>query len=212
MVTLGYTVADDEDVADIIEDYVLGYLDEDLGMGLFVNLTEGDGGDDLSLQAKLSFYTHDTVDMWALETPISVSEFHTYLDELDLRVARKRTLLELPPPVEETDPLSDEPPRPIVDVLARLFGTTVEDVVTELGADWKPVRSEGMGSESKPDRYLLWDARLVVGIDDQYVHVFVPTGAPEDVDSPDVVAWFELGEHETVSLSTVAHMLKTAVA
>lgn len=66
-----------------------------------------------------------------------------------------------------------------------------------------------MGSESKPGRYLLWDARLVVGLDDQYVHVFAPTGAPEDVDSPDVVVCFELGEHATVGLFTFASMLRS---
>ncbi len=209
MRALGYTVNDEEDVADIIEDYVLGYLEEDLGMGLFVNLTEGDGWDELSLRAKLSFYTEDTVDMWVLETPVSVHEFHKYLDELDLRVARKRLILELPPPEEATEPCIDEPPQPPVEILALLFGSTANEVVSELGDDWQAVRSEGMGSESKPDRYLLWDARLVVGIDDQYVHVFAPTGAPEDVDSPDVVVWFELGEHATVGLSTFASMLRS---
>ena len=55
-----------------------------------MNLTEGDGWDELSLRPKLSFYTEDTVDMWVLEAPVSVHEFHKYLDELDLRVARER--------------------------------------------------------------------------------------------------------------------------
>lgn len=210
MRALGYTVHDEEDVADIIEDYVLGYLEEDLGMGLFVDLAEGDGGDELSLQAKLSFYTEDTVDMWILQTPVSVSEFKKYLDELAVRVARKRILVELPSLANEADHVSAATPRSIVQILAQLFGTTAEEVVTELGEDWQAIRSDGMGCASKPDRYLLWDARLVVGIDDQHVHIFMPAGAPEDVDSNDVISWFELGDDETMAFAIFAHMLRTA--
>ena len=77
---LGYESDSDDEVAGLIEEYADTYMDEDLGMNLFVNLGDGDDGEGMSLRAKMSFYTDDAVDMWVLDAPFTVSRFHRYLD------------------------------------------------------------------------------------------------------------------------------------
>lgn len=209
LAALEYDCDEDDDMADLIEDYVLGYLAEDLGMGLFVDVNEADEAGELSLHARLSFYTDDAVRMWNLRFPVTVNSFHRYLDELDVRVARKRILLELPSAEEQSDDEDDEVS--IVEVLSRLFGSSEGEVVGDLGENWRPIVSDAMGWSSKPDRYLLWDDRLVVGLDDQFAHVFVPVRIGDDVEVGDVLIRFLLGEVEMAGVTEFARALEMAL-
>ncbi|MGW5365988.1 hypothetical protein [Actinopolymorpha pittospori] len=208
LAALNYDYGENDDLGDIIEDYVLGYLTEDLGMGLFVDVSEGGEAEELSVYARLSFYTDDTVDMWVLQFPVTVSEFHRYLDELDLRVARMRIVLELPTTEEQTD---EDDEVSIVEVVSRLFGVSEGEVIAELRENWRPVASDAMGMSSKPNRYLLWNDCLIVGLDDQYVRLFLPLRTGDDLHVGDVVAWFELGEGETIGITEFARALHNAV-
>jgi hypothetical protein len=201
----------DDEVADLIEEYADAYMDEDLGMNLFVNLGDGDEGEGMSLRAKLSFYPDHAVDMWVLDAPFTVRRFHRYLDELDLRVARLRAIVGLPPVVGGTGG-DDEEQVPITIALATLFGADEADVLAQLGDNWVPIESDVMGSHSAPVRYLLWDDHLVVGLDDEYVHLFVPSLKNGDVEVGDVITSFELGDEETIGLAQFARALHEARA
>ena len=70
LAALDYESDSEDQVADLIEEYADAYMDEDLGMNLFVNLGDGDDGEGMSLLAKMSFYTDDAVDMWVLERTV----------------------------------------------------------------------------------------------------------------------------------------------
>lgn len=207
LAALEYESDSDDDVADLIEDYADAYMDEDLGMNLFVNLGDGDDGEGMSLRAKMSFYTDDAVEMWVLEAPFTVSRFHRYLDELDLRVARLRVIVELPPVVDLAGG-DDQDRAPITVTLATLFGAEEADVLDQLGDNWVPIESDVMGTDSVPVRYLLWNDRLVVGLDDEYVHLFVPIRGNGDVEVGDVITCFELGEDETIEFGRFADALR----
>ena len=211
LAALEYESDSDDEVAHLIEDYAVTYMDEDLGMNLFVNLGGGDDGEAMSLRAKMSFYTDDAVDMWVLDAPFSVSRFHRYLDELDLRVVRLRAIVELPPVGDMTGG-DDEDQVPITVVLATLFGTDEADVLAQLGDNWVPIQSDAMGTFSNPVRYLLWNDRLVVGLDDEFVHLFVPVLENGEVEVGDVISSFDLGDHETLGLAQFAGLLQAAVA
>lgn len=206
LAALEYESDSDDEVADLIEEYADAYMDEDLGTNLFVNLGGGDDGEGMSLRAKMSFYTDDAVDMWVLDAPFTVSRFHRYLDELDLRVARLRAIVELPPVVDITSG-DDEDQVPITVTLATLFGAEEADVLDQLGGNWVPIESDVMGTDSVPVRYLLWNDRLVVGLDDEYVHLFVPILDNGDVEVGDVMTSLELGDKETIGLAQIARAL-----
>lgn len=209
--SVGYESDSDDEVAGLIEEYADAYMDEDLGMNLFVNLGDGDDGEGMSLRAKMSFHTDDAVDMWVLDAPFTVSRFHRYLDELDLRVARLRAIVELPPVVDITGG-DDEDQMSIAAALATLFGTDEADVLAQLGDNWVPIQSDVMGTFSNPVRYLLWNDRLVVGLDDEYVHLFVPVLENGEVEVGGVISSFDLGQGETLGLAQFAGFLKAAVA
>lgn len=211
LAALGYKSDSDDEVEGLIEEYADAYMDEDLGMNLFVNLGDGDDGEGMSLRAKMSFDTDDAVEMWVLDAPFTVSRFHRYLDELDLRVGRLRAIVELPAVIDATDG-DDEDQLSIAVALATLFGTDEADVLAQLGDNWEPIESDVVGSDSVPARYLLWNDRLIVGLDDLYVHLFVPILANGDVEVGDVVTSFDLGEDETIGLTRFARALQEARA
>ena len=99
---------------------------------------------------------------------------------------------------------------PIAAALATLFGTDEADVLAQLGDNWVPIESDVMGSDSVPVRYLLWNDRLVVGLDDEYVHLFVPILDNGDVEVGDVISSFGLGDHETLGLAQFAGFLQAS--
>ena len=208
---LGYGSGSDDEVAGLIEEYADTYMDEDLGMNLFVNLGDGYNGEGMSLRPKMSFYTDDAVDMWVLEAPFTVSRLHRYLDELDLRVARLRAIVELPPVVDVTRG-DDEDQVPIVAALATLFGAEEADVLAQLGGNWVPIESDVPGSDATPVRYLLWDDRFVIGLDDQYIHLFARTLDRGEVEVGDVISSVYLGNSETIRLAEFANLLQAAAA
>ena len=210
LAALDYESDSEDQLADLIEEYADAYMDEDLGMNLFVNL-DGDDGEGMSLLAKMSFYTDDAVVMWILEAPFTVSRFHSYLDELDLRVARLRAIVELPPVVDIMSG-DDEDQVPITVALATLFGAEEADVLEQLGDNWVPIESHVMGTDSVPVRYLLWNDRLVVGLDDEYVHLFVPILENGDVEVGDVITSLQLGDEETIGLAQFARALHEPLA
>lgn len=210
LTALGHEPESDDEVADLVEEYADGYMDEDLGMNLFVNLGDGYDGEGLSLRAKMSFYTDDAVDMWVLEAPFTVIRFHRYLDALDLRVARLRAIVELPPVVDVTGG-DDEDQVPITAALAALFGADEADVLAQLGDHWVPIESDVMGTFSNPVRYLLWNQRLVVGLDEENIHLFAPVLANGEVEVGDVISSLDLGEDETIGLAKFAGFLQAAL-
>lgn len=210
LAALEYESESEDEVEGLIEEYADAYMDDDLGMNLFVNLGDGDDGEGMSLRAKMSFHTDDAVEMWVLEAPFSVSRFHRYLDELDLRVARLRAIVELPPVRDVDSDWEDEVTIPAA--LAAIFGTDEADVLAQLGDSWVPIESDVMGTTSVPVRYLLWNDRLLVGLDDEYVHLFAPIFEDGDVEVGDVIATLELGEEETIGLTQLARALLEAPA
>lgn len=205
---LGYDADTDAEVEGLIEEYADTYMDEDLGMNLFVSLREGDDGEGMSLRAKMSFHTEDAVDMWVLDAPFTVSGFNRYLDELDLRVRRLRAIVELPADIDAIE----EGGLSIVGALAALFETDEADVLALLGDSWLPMESDVMGNCSIPVRYLLWNDRLVVGLDDEYVHLFAPVIENGDVDAGDVITSLALGDDETMALAQFAGLVQAAAA
>ena len=99
---------------------------------------------------------------------------------------------------------------PITVTLATLFGAEEADVLDQLGDNWVPIESDVMGTDSVPVRYLLWNDRLVVGLDDEYVHLFVPILENGDVEVGDVISSFDLGDHETLGLAQFAGFLRAS--
>ena len=91
--------------------------------------------------------------------------------------------------------------------LATLFDTDEADVVTQLGDSWVPIESDVMGNARAPVRYLLWNDRLIVGLDDEYVHMFVPIRVDGEVEVGHIIASFELGENETIGCTEFARAL-----
>lgn len=200
---LGHECNSDDEVSSGIEAYADEYMVEDLGMNLFVDLGEGVEGEGFSLVARMSFYTDDAVHMWSLDLPVTIGEFNRYLDELDLRVARLRAIVELPTTTESSD--NDE--ASIVAVLANLFCTGEGEVIERLGDNWVPVESDATGYASAPVRFLLWNDRLIVGFDDAYVHLFAPIVVKGEIEVGDVLAWFDMGEDATIGLPEFADAL-----
>ena len=202
LVALDYDLEQESSSADDLEDYVLGYLDEDLGMNLFVTL----GDDYVDLLARLSFHADEAVHMWSLQFPTTVTKFHRYLDELDLRVARLRAIVDLPGGEDRRDPDGDDPSIPAV--LARLFQTTETELVGELGDDWVPIDSEEAGIESQPVRFLAWAGRVVLGLDDEYLHLFRFDGPKTQPDAGAAITSFEFGDGGTMSLTDLSTILR----
>lgn len=208
LAALGYESISDGELEGIVEEYADAYMDEDLGMNLFVTLDHECDGEVMVLRAKMSFYTEDAVNMWVLAAPFTVSGFHRYLDELDLRVRRLRAIVELPTAQEATDGVDDQVP--IVVALAMLFESDERDVLAQLGNRWVPIESDVMGTDSAPARYLLWDDRVIVGLDDEHLHLFAPIIRDGEAKVGDVITSLALGEDETIGLTQFARALHDA--
>jgi len=209
LVALGRACGDDDDLALHLEDYVVDYLTEHLGENLFVTIDEYEDREALSLYAKMSFYTDDAVNMWTLQFPVTIDEFHRYLDQLDLRVARLRAIVELATDAVDADSNDDVS---VVEVLGRVFGASEAQVTQELGDDWCSLFGDDIaeGIASTPVRFLVWADRLVVGLDDEYVHLFAAATNGDTGDVGDVITHFDLGEEETISISEFARLLRMA--
>jgi len=202
---LGYELTERSSPADDLEGYVVDHLVEDLGMNLFVNLDD----DSFDLVARMSFYTDDAVNMSSLQFPTTLNRFYRYLDELDIRVARLRAIVDLPDEGDLRDPDGSE--LAIVEVLARLLQTTKTHVVGELGDDWVPIDSEAMGLASQPVRFLAWAGKLVVGLDDEYLHLFRLEWSDGKPDVGDAIAYFEFGNEGTMSLTDLSTILQRPI-
>lgn len=209
LAALGYESDGDDELEGLIEDYADTYMDEDLGMNLFVNLGDGDDGEGMFLRAKMSFYTDDAVDMWVLDAPFTVRRFHSYLDELDLRVRRLRAIVELPTSGDAAN-ADDGDQVSVAAGLAMLFKSDEAEVLAHLGDNWAPIESDVIGSFSVPVRYLLWDDDLIVGLNDEYVHLFAPILENGEVEVGDVITSFALGEDETIGLAQFFRALQDA--
>lgn len=208
---LGYDADCDAEVGDLIEEYADTYMVEDLGMNLFVNLGDGDNGEGMLLRAKMSFYTDDAVEMWVLDAPFTVSGLNEYLDELDLRVRRLRAIVELPAAGSAGDG-DGEDAGSITAALGALFESDEIEVINLLGDTWVAIDSDVVGTNSAPVRYLLWNGCLVVGLDDEYVHLFAATVEDGAVEVGDVVSSLDLGDGATIELEEFARALQDARA
>lgn len=201
--SLGYECDENDDPADILEGYAVDYLDSDMGMGLYVHLPT---------DQQLALSTNRGVNMWTLEFPITRAEFYKYLDELDLRQQRMDAIRELPDPDEgnegpETDELVS-----VTRVLADLFRVAEMDFVKELGSNWRLVDVESDGFYSSPVRFVLWNERLIVGLDDQYVHLYAPAASGRTAEPGELLGGFELGSERTLTLAEFASRLWEAEA
>lgn len=211
LAALGYDAESDAEVKGLIEEYADTYIVEDLGMNLFVTLGEGDDGEGMFLRAKMSFYTDDAVEMWVLDAPFTVSGINQYLDELDLRVRRLRAIVELPA-AEDAGDADDEDAVSVAGALGALFERDEVEVINQLGDTWVAIDSDVVGTHSAPVRYLLWDSCLVVGLDDEYVHIFAATVEDGEVEVGEVVSSLDLGDQATIELEEFARALQDARA
>lgn len=214
---LGYDADSDAEVEGLIEEYADTYLEEELGMGLVVNLGAGEAGDGMLLVAEMSFYTDDAVQMWVLDAPFTVGGLHQYLDELDVRVRRLRAILELPPAGhagvdEDEDTNADEDAVSIAGALATLFERDRSEVVDQLGDSWVSIEGAAMGSHGVPVRYLLWEGCLVVALDEEYVYLFTATVSDGEVEIGEEIATVELGSGTTIGLEEFASALRSVRA
>ena len=203
VVALGYDCDEEDDPAVILEGYVVDYLDVDLGMGLFVS-QPGD--------SQLHLQTNRGVSMWGLEFPVTRAEFYNYLDELDLRSKRMDAILELPGTNDGDEAIDSDEQVSVTAVLAELLRATESDVIDQLGSDWRSLESDAGGHYSNPVRFLLWRDRLIVGLDDEYVHLFTPALSHHTVQVDEVLGGFELGATRTLTLMEFAAHLRTAEA
>lgn len=208
---LGYDAESDAEVEGLIEEYADTYMVEDLGMNLFVTVGEGDDGEGMFLRARMSFYTDDAVEMWVLDAPFTVSGINQYLDELDLRVRRLRAIVELPA-AEDAGDADDEDSVSIAGALGALFERDEVEAINQLGDTWVAIDSDVVGTHSVPVRYLLWDSCLVVGLDDEYVHIFAATVEDGEVEVGEVVSSLDLGDQATIELEEFARALQDARA
>ena len=185
---LDYEVTAGDHVTASIEDFAENYVDHDTCISV-LDWTESDSGEGLVLTA-------EDVVMWELGFPATRAQFYSYLDELDLRIGRRRAVSRIPDP-DDADLADEEAPTAITSALAELFGLSVDRVVRDLGLDWELIDSGACGSYSYPLRYLMWQDVAVVGVDDEYLYVFGTVEGEEATDAGDEVwgvQWPEPGE------------------
>jgi hypothetical protein len=203
VLSLGYECNENDDPADVLEGYVVDNLDFDIGMGLYV---------DCPVDQQLVLFTNSGVTMWTLEFPITRGEFYKYLDELDLRLQRMDTIRELPDPDEGIEETGTDELLAVTRVLADLFRVAERDFVKELGSKWRLVHVESDGFYSTPVRFVLWNERLLVGLDDQYVHLYAPATSSHTAGPGEFLGGFELGSERTLTLAEFASRMWKAEA
>jgi hypothetical protein len=196
-------VYENDETADILEGYIAEYLDSDVGMGLFVHLPA---------DQQLSLSVYRGVNMWILEFPITLADFYKYLDELDLRQKRMDALSELPDPDEFIEGTEMDEFVSVTRALADLLRVAETDVVNELGSNWRQVDVDLDGYYSNPVRFVLWNERVVVGLDDQYVHLYAPATSGGTGEPWELLEGFELGSENTLTLAEFAPRLRMAAA
>ena len=151
-----------------VEGWIVDRLDTDLGNSLFVEWT---GDADEEHNEELHMWTDLGVTMHILTFPLTQAAFFDYLAELDTRSQRMRAIAELPR-ADEWDQDDDGQEALIAEALATLFSVPEDEVVRKLGSSLTPVATNTMGTFSMPARCLLWQQQLIVGLDDEYIHLF----------------------------------------
>ena len=201
---LGYPVTDD--LACDLEDYVVEYVDADLGASLIVEQIDDPGSEGIHLWTLLG------VSMWHLEFPVTRQQFWAYLDELDIRSQRMQAILGLPNAQEWADDAIKHNEAAMAAGLADLFGTTARAVTDRLGSNLVPIEADASGSHSNPVRLLCWGEKFVIGLDDAYAHLYRLGGTVDDPDADDIVGVCYLGEHDTLPFSEFADFLESTAA
>ena len=202
---LGYPVTDD--LACDLEDYVVEYVDADLGASLIVEQIDDPGSEGIHLWTLLG------VSMWHLEFPVTREQFWAYLDQLDIRVA---THARDPWPTQRggMGRRSDRAQRGRDGGRSRgaCSGRPPVAVTDRLGSNLVPVEADASGSHSNPVRLLCWGEKFVIGLDDAYAHLYRLGGTVADLDADDIVGVCYLGEHDTLPFDEFADFLETTAA
>jgi hypothetical protein len=168
---LGYDVTDGAGISNELEDYAESYLYHDAYVNL-MDWIENESGESVTLDA-------EGVVMWNLDFPVTLEQFHDYLDELDLRIGRIRIIGDVPAPDDEDD---DEAGK-ICSAMALVFGVDAQRVHDDLGTSWTSINSDAVGYHSNPVAYVSWADHIVVGLDDQYVYAFLTTVGGDVLDA-----------------------------
>ena len=85
-------------------------------------------------------------------------------------------------------------------------------LVSELGDEWVPIDSDEAGIESYPVRFLAWGDRVVVGLDDEYLHLFRLERSDGKLDVGAPITSYEFGEEGTLSLTDLSAILRRPTA
>lgn len=187
-----------------VEGWIVDRLDTDLGNSLFVEWT-GDADEDANEEVQL--WTDLGVTMHILTFPLTQASFFDYLTELDGRSKRMQTISELPR-ADEWDQDDDSQVALIAEALAALFGVSEDEVIRKLGSRLTPVASDTMGTFSMPARCLLWQRQLIVGLDDEYIHLFATTFDSDGlIGTGDELSAMPWGDDGDLSLNTFVSWL-----
>ena len=119
---------------------------------------------------------------------------------------------ELPDPDDVTRPPETDELVSVTRVLADLFRVAEIDFVNELGSNWRQVDVESDGLYSSPVLFVLWNETLIVGLDDEYVHLYALATSGGTAEPGELLGGFELGSERTMTLAEFASRLRTAQA
>ena len=100
----------------------------------------------------------------------------------------------------------------VTQVLADLFRVAEVDFVNELGSNWRQVDVGSDGFYSSPIRFVVWNETLIVGLDDEYVHLYGLATSGGTAEPGELLGGFELGSERTMTLGEFASRLRTAPA
>lgn len=187
-----------------VEGWIVDRLDTDLGNSLFVEWT-GDADEDS--YEELHLWTDLGVTMHILTFPLTQAALLDYLTELDTRSKRMQAIAELPR-ADEGDQDDDGQEALITGALATLFNVPEDEVITKLGRSLTPVASNTMGTFSMPARCFLWQRQLIVGLDDEYIHLFATTFDSDGlIGTGDELSAMSWGDDGDLSLNTFVSWL-----
>lgn len=147
---LGFDDNDDPPSSAVV-DYCYSYLSNDadvyvLGSG------ETDDGEYMDLGSA-------GVSMHSLVAPLTLTEFHEHLDELDRRIGRHLAIDSIPAPDED-----EGGSEAIIAALAELFEVAPPAIVALLGRHWTALGNDLAGNYLHPQRFISWEDRVVVGL------------------------------------------------
>ena len=163
LTTLGRDVGPGVHLGVTLEECAEDYLHHDTSVNAVEWFADQDEPGHLILEA-------EGVVMWLLDFPMTLAQFHEYLDELDRRIMHQRILVEMPAPEDEED--DENWAESINTAIAGLFGVDVGLVSRSLGAAWTPLQCDVVGTQSQPSKYACWADSIVLGVDDQYGYLF----------------------------------------